>query len=157
MKKQQQGKRVAVIEGWFTLDSRDAHLIGNRCKACGDYFFPKAMGCRNPDCMQEDLEQVFLSKRGKLWSYTNNYYPPPPPYVSQNPFVPYATVVVELAREKLMVLGPLADGYDFEALEAGMEMELVVEPLYIDESGNEHLIWKFKPALFGSKVKGGKR
>ena len=124
-----QGKHISVIEGWFTTDVRDPRLVGNRCKSCGDYFFPKAFACRNPDCMQDNMEQVLLSNIGKLWSYTNNYYSPPPPYVPPSPFVPYAVVVVELAEEKLMVMGQLADGYDFSTLEIGMHMELIIEPL----------------------------
>lgn len=145
MDKQHQTNKIPVVEGWFTKDSEAPALIGNRCRSCGDYFFPKADACRNPDCMKEDMKEVMLSRRGRLWSYTNNYYQPPAPYVPPTPFVPYALAVVELLEEKLMVMGQLADGYDFDILRADLEMELVVEPLYTDKSGNEHIIWKWKP------------
>lgn len=137
------------------MDPGNPRLIGNRCNSCGEHFFPKALSCRNPDCMNEDLEEVHLGRRGKLWSYTNNYYPPPSPYVSPDPFVPYAIAVVELSEEKLMVMGQLADGYDFTELQVGMEMELVVEPLSIDNQGNENVIWKWKPANTGKEAIGG--
>jgi uncharacterized OB-fold protein len=152
---EKQEKRLAVIEGWFTMDPEDPRLIGNRCNACGDHFFPRALSCRNPDCMKEDLEEVLLSKRGKLWSYTNNYYPPPSPYVPPDPFVTYAIVVIELSEEKLMVMGQLADGYEFSDLRVGMEMELVVEPLSINDQGNEYVIWKWKPATAEKQAEKG--
>jgi len=140
-----EGRMIPVIEGWFTMDQEHPHLIGNRCKSCGDYFFPKAYSCRNPDCGGVVLEEVHLSSKGTLWSYTNNYYQPPAPYVPPKPFVPYAIVVVELRTEKLMVMGLLASGHDFKELKIGMEMDLVLECLYKDEQENEHFIWKWKP------------
>ena len=152
--------QIAVIGGWFTTDPKDPRLVGNRCKTCGDYYFPKASSCRNPDCIKDDLEEVLLSQNGKLWSFTNNHYPPPSPYVSPPIFVPYSIVVVELAEEKLMVMGQLADGYDYATLKVGLEMELVVEPLYIDDQENEHTIWKWKPLLAansGSEIGGSNK
>ena len=157
MEPQKHKNRLAVIDGWFTMDPDNPRLIGNRCKVCGDYYFPKAMSCRNPDCMQDDLEEVLLGTKGKLWSYTNNHYPPPPPDGSPDPFVPYALVVTELYEEKLMVMGQLAKGYDFTALKEGMEMELVVEPLHVDDEGNEHLIWKWKPAHSETVAEGSRQ
>jgi uncharacterized OB-fold protein len=137
--------RVPIIKGWLNMDMDDPHLIGNRCKSCGEYYFPKAWICRNPGCISKDLEEVFLSRRGKVWSYTLNCYPPPPPYVPMDKFVPYAIVVVDLPEEKLMVMGPLADGCEYEDLEIGMDMEMIFEALYRDDEGNEHIIWKWRP------------
>jgi len=136
--------KLPVIEGWFTIEP--GRLVGNRCRSCGDYFFPKALLCRNPNCTVEDLKEVSLSGKGKVWSYTINHYPPPAPYVPPDPFVPYALVVVEMPEEKLMVMGPLADGFDYRTLKIGMDMELVVERLYTDAEGNDRMIWKWRPA-----------
>jgi uncharacterized OB-fold protein len=138
-------RKIPVIEGWFTLEHEGGHLIGNRCKSCGEYFFPKAFFCRNPNCMGEMMEDVRLSGKGRLWSYTVNYFRPPFPYVPPGPFQPYALAVVEMPKEKLMVMGPLANGYAHDKLAVGMEMELAVEPLYTDEEGNDYMIWKWKP------------
>lgn len=139
-------RKIPVIEGWFTMGPEGGRLIGNRCKSCGEYFFPKAFFCRNPHCMGERMEDVPLSGKGRLWSYTVNYFQPPFPYVPPGPFLPYALAVVEMPKEKLMVMGPLADGYAHEKLDVGVEMELVVESLYTDPEGNDHMIWKWKPA-----------
>ena len=150
MEKENEKKKIPIVEGWFTTGG-EPHLLGNRCQSCGDYFFPKVSACRNPRCRGKDLEEVPLSRKGKLWSFTVNYYPPPPPYVSPDPFVPYAIGVVDLLKEKLMVLGPVAGGVNFEELAIGMEMELVVEKLFADRQGNETMVWKWKPVTNGAK------
>jgi len=138
-------KQVPAIEGWFTMPPAEPHLIGSRCKSCGDYFFPKTKICGNPKCRNSDLEEVLLSRRGKLYTYTINYYQPPPPYVLPDPFVPYATAVMELEKEKMKIGGQIISGYDLEKLGIGMKLETVVELLYKDDEGNEVLAWKFKP------------
>ena len=145
-KKQAASKQVTAIEGWFTWPpSEEPHLIGSRCKSCGDYFFPKVVACRNPNCMSKDVEEVLLSRRGKLYTYTINYDQPPPPYIPPDPFVPYADVVVELEKEKMKVQAQASSSCDLNSLKVGMEMELVLEPLYKDSEGNEVIAWKFKP------------
>jgi uncharacterized OB-fold protein len=137
--------RQPAIEGWFTRDG-DPRLLGTRCRACGAVFFPKeTFACRNPNCGSDALEELPLSDRGTLWSFTDNRYPPPPPFVASDPFEPYAIAAVELAAEKLVVLGQVAKGVTTEQLTVGMEMELIVEALFEDESGI-HEIWKWRPA-----------
>jgi uncharacterized OB-fold protein len=138
-------KRPAM-EGWLTLDAAAPRLLGTRCRACGSVFFPKeAAFCRNPACAGTGFDEVPLSRRGTLWSYTDNRYAPPAPYVAADPFVPYAVAAVELADEKLVVLGQVAPGVRVEDLEVGMEMELTLGTLYSDAE-HEFLIWHWKPA-----------
>jgi len=95
--------------------------------------------------MSTDVDEALLSRRGKLYTYTINYYQPPPPYIPPDSFVPYANVVVELEKEKMKIQGQAAAGCDLDSLKVGMEMELVLEPLYKDAEGNEVIAWKFKP------------
>lgn len=138
--------RVPAVEGWFTLDEQSPRLLGTRCKGCGSYFFPKeTTACRNPECAGGELEEVPLSPRGRLWSFTNNCYPPPKPFVAPEPFEPYAIAAVELEAEKMVVLGQVVRGVGVEDLEAGMEMELCLETLFEDEE-HEYLVWKWRPA-----------
>ena len=74
-------------------------LLIQRCKACGTYFFPKETTfCRNPRCAGSEFEEVPLSTRGRLWSFTDNRYAPPKPYMAGDPFEPYAVAAVELER-----------------------------------------------------------
>lgn len=136
--------RVPAIDGWFVADG-EAALLGSQCKDCHSYFFPKeSFFCRNPDCRGSDFEEVALSQRGTLWSYTNNCYPPPKPYEAPDPFVPYIIAAVELDREKMVVLGQVVSGVAIEDLKVGMEMQLVLGPLYEDDE-NEYIVWKWKP------------
>ena len=135
-----------AITGWFTTDGDGPALVGSRCQECGTYAFPKeTFSCRNPRCGATTLEEVPLSRSGRLWSYTDNRYAPPAPYVASDPFEPYAIAAVELEREKMVVLGQVARGVGVDRLEVGQEMELVVETLFEDDAA-AHTIWKWRPA-----------
>ena len=137
--------QVPAIEGWFTTDTTQPHLLGSRCKRCKSYFFPKeALFCRNPGCTGNEFEEVPLSRTGKLWSFTTNHYAPPAPYMSPDPFVPYTVAAVELAEEQMVVLGQLAAGVDPKSLKVGMNVELVVDTLY-EDAASDYLVWKWKP------------
>ena len=141
--------KTPAVEGWFTLDAARPHLIGTRCTQCGTYFFPKETSfCRNPTCSSSELEEVELSSRGRLWSYTNNCYAPPPPFVAADPFAPYAVAAVELERERMVVLGQVEASVGVAALEVGMPMELALGTLY-EDAKHEYLIWKWRPAAAG--------
>lgn len=137
-------QRVPAQEGWFTLDEKP-QLIGLRDAQSGSHFFPKDVAiARAPGYADAELEEVKLSRTGKLWSYTTNHYAPPEPYVSPDPFVPYTVAAVELGAERMVVLGQLADGVDPATLEVGQEMELVLGTLYEDDE-NEYVVWKWRP------------
>ena len=136
-------KQYPAIEGLFTGIGKEANLIAGKCESCGTYSFPKSGNVHSPDCERRTIQEVLLSRKGKLDSYTIQYYPPPPPFVSPDPFVPYAIGLVELP-EGISVLGILSD-CKLEKLQTGVDVELVVEKLYDDADGNEVLGWKFEP------------
>ena len=131
-----------VIEGWFTVGEEPA-LIGRRCPECGTYQFPPTgEWCPNPACRSMTMEPVELSRRGKVWSYTDAQYKPPEPFVPlSDPFEPFAIAAVELEKEQIVILGQVAAGFGVGDLQVGSEVELVVEPL--DPSGA--LVWKWRP------------
>ena len=139
------GTGTPAIKGWFTSGPTPA-LLASRCTTCGSVFFPRMEGfCRNPACQGEEFEVTELSRRGRVWSYTDAQYQPPPPYIpAADPYVPFALAAVELP-EGLVVLGQLADGYGVTDVSVGTEVELVVETLYADESG-ARTIWRWKPS-----------
>jgi hypothetical protein len=137
--------RVAALEGWFTLDEQQPHLLGTRCRDCGTYYFPKqTLFCRNPACNGSAFDEVPLSRRGKLWSCTNAGYAPPEPFVASDPYQPFAIAAVELEAERMVVLGQVVSGVGPDALRVGQEMELVLDTLYADAE-TERLVWKWKP------------
>lgn len=129
-----------VIDGWFTTDG-EPRLLGNRCKECGTYVFPRlVLACPNPACAGTEFDQVPLSRRGRVWSYTTNHYAPPPPYVAAEPFEPYTVVAVELSEEKLVVLGQVAG--DASGLKVGTDVELMVDTLF-ETDDERQLVWKW--------------
>jgi uncharacterized protein len=145
--------QTPAIEGWFTTGPEPA-LIGSRCTECGCVFFPRTEGfCRNPVCAGEAFEDVELSRRGRVWSYTDAQYQPPPPYIAGDPWEPFALAAVELP-EGLVVLGQVAAGYGVGDLQVGQEAELVVETLYTDDDG-ERTIWRWLPSISGQVVEMG--
>ena len=136
--------QTPAIEGWFTTGPEPA-LVGSRCTSCGSTFFPRTQGfCRNPACAGDEFEDTELSRRGRVWSYTDAQYQPPPPYIPvADPYEPFALAAVELP-EGLVVLGQVAAGFGVADLEVGREVELVVETLYTDETG-DRTIWRWRP------------
>ncbi len=138
--------RVAAVDGWFTLGDEPA-LLGSRGAETGSYFFPKNLAfSRNPIAPTEDLTEVELSRRGKVWSWATNHYQPPAPYMSPDPFVPYTVVAVELIEEQMVVLGPLAPDADPSTLSVGTEVEITLGTLYEDDD-HEYVIWQWKPVM----------
>ncbi len=145
--------QVPAVEGWFTSDGPGGApaLLGSRCTTCSTLTFPKAtLFCPNPACSGSDFDEVPLSNRGTVWSYTDARYKPPPPYVpTADPFEPFAIVAVELAAEKIVVLGQVVPGVGVEQLRIGMEVELVVDTLFTetvaDGSSADQLVWKWRP------------
>ena len=136
--------RVAAVDGWFTLGDEPA-LLASRGTETGSYFFPKNLAfSRNPAAPAEDLSEVQLSRRGRVWSWTTNHYQPPAPYVAADPFVPYTVVAVELVDEQMVVLGPLVPEADPATLTVGTEVELTLGTLYEDDE-HEYVVWQWKP------------
>ncbi len=137
--------QVPAVEGWFTMDAERPALLGTRCTDCGAIFFPReASFCRNPACQSREFTEIELSRTGTIWSFTDNRYQPPAPYVSPDPFVPYAIAAVELATEQLVVLGQVEPGVAFEDLHAGLPVELVLGTLFEDDE-HEYLVWRWRP------------
>jgi len=134
-----------AIEGWFTIEDQP-HLIGTRCATCATVFFPPREGlCRNPSCSGREFDVIELSRRGRVWSYTDAQYQPPEPYLPPaGPYVPFAVAAVQLPAEGLVVLGQLSAGVTIGDVRVGTEVELVVEPMY-EIDGVEHLTYRWKP------------
>ena len=146
-----------ALKGWVAMELVEPYLLGSQCPACGTWFFPRIDRCRNPMCASsasggEETDFAELSRTGALWSYTTAAYPPPPPFVVKDPFEPFAIAAVELKRERMVVLGQVAEGFGVDDLEAGMEMELALEALHETEEERK-MIWKWRPV----KGKAGRR
>ncbi|TIC86299.1 benzoylsuccinyl-CoA thiolase [Nocardioides sp. GY 10113] len=145
-----------AVAGWFTTDA-EPRLLASRCTTCANLVFPPvpegaASFCRNPACAGSENETVPLSRTGRVWSYTDAQYQPPAPFVpATDPFEPFALAAVELP-EGLVVLGQVADGFGVADLRVGAEVELVVETLNVDESG-ERTIWRWRPVASTEEIR----
>jgi len=139
---------LPAIEGWWTVgESGEPHLIGARCPQCATFVFPpRPDNCPNPACEADELESVALSRRGTLWSYTENHYAPPPPYPTSDPFEPFAVAAVQLADEGLIVLGKVVEGTRAGDLRVGMSMELTTMPLYVGDDGLQRTVYAWRIA-----------
>ncbi len=139
-------RQVPVMDGLFTWPSKEPRLVGNKCKKCGQHYFPVAFRCQDPNCMGDKMEQVQLSPKGKLWSYSINYYAPPPPFrVGKEGFKPFGVGEIEFP-EGVRVAGMITGCDAGKDLKIDMDMELVIDKLYDDEEGNEVVGWKFRPS-----------
>jgi len=136
-------KTIPIKQGLWTTPSspgEQPQLIASKCLQCGELYFPRKVDRRCVYCQQENLEDVKLSRRGKLYSFTvvmqepgGGYYKGP---------VPYAYGCVDLP-EGIRIVSLLTES-DPEKLEVGMDVEMVVEKL-CDDEGNVVTTFKFKP------------
>ncbi|MGW3035328.1 Zn-ribbon domain-containing OB-fold protein [Streptomyces sp. NPDC001178] len=136
-----------MVDGWFTGDGDGFRLLGTRCASCGSVFFPREdTHCRNPGCAGGALEEVPLSRGGRIWSYTDSRYRPPSPYVTdpELPWEPYALIAVELESERIVVLGQAAPGVTVADLTVGMEVEAVPGVLH-DDGETVWTTWHWRP------------
>ena len=139
------GKQVPVAEGVFTWPSDEPRLIGSKCTECGNVMFPTQSGC--PKCSGQSTETVELGRTGTLWTWTVQGYPPKaPPYAGNadpKTFEAFGVGYVELPGEvkvetRLTVNDP-------DEIEIGMEMEMTLVPLFVNDDGDEVMTFAFAP------------
>lgn len=133
---------MPIEPGFFTIpddSSQSPRLLGSRCDACGEYFFPRRLICAR--CLGDALSPVELGPRGTLYTYT---YVHVPLFGSLRAKVDgYGVGQVDLP-EGPRVQAVLSGGpKDFRI---GMAMELDLETLRVDKNGDEVMIFRFKPA-----------
>ena len=138
-----QGQRqVPIAEGLFTGAPGGPQLVGSRCTRCREVGFPKQASC--PACTHASTEEILLSRRGRLWTWTIQRFPPPPPFIGDTAhFAPYGVGYVELP-EGVRVESRLTTA-DPAALEIGMEMELVLEKFVDGPDGAARMTFAFAP------------
>lgn len=101
-------------------------LLGSRCRACGELYFPASHGCTR--CCATDMEPHALGREGRLWSWTIQGFQPKAPYKggeSEADFRPYGVGYVEMpsgvkVESRLTVADPAL-------LKIGMPMALTLE------------------------------
>lgn len=139
--------RIPVADGVFTWPSDEPRLLGSRCTKCANHMFPVQSSC--PKCTSDSTETVELARRGTLWTWTVQGFPPKsPPYAGDadpKTFVPFGVGYVELPGQ-VKVEARLTES-DPEKLHIGMELEMVIIPLHVDEAGQEVVTFAFAPVI----------
>ena len=134
--------RVPIAHGFFTVPDDPAEpprLLGSRCQACGEVFYPRRHVCAK--CLHEGCDDVELSTRGRLWTWT---YCHVPLFGAKDADVPgYGVGQVDLP-EGPRVQAILVGGPDDFAI--GMDLELDLETLRVDEHGDDVVIFRFRRA-----------
>jgi uncharacterized OB-fold protein len=137
--------RVPIEPGFFTVpdDPREApRLLGSRCPACGEHFFPRRLVCAR--CLREGCQDIQLGPRGWLWTWTYVHFPL---FNSRRAEAGgYGVGQVDLPegpRVQAVLRGGPGD------FRIGMEMQLELETLREDQDGNEVTIYRFAPLATG--------
>jgi uncharacterized OB-fold protein len=133
-------KQIPIAKGLFHLSTtpeEKPYLIGSKCRNCGIVAFPQKMIC--PSCLDETMEVIPLRGKGKLRLFTLTRV------AGLGYNAPYFQGYIELEEGPLIF--SLITGCELkdDALEEGMEMEVVIEKVREDEKGNELIGYKFKP------------
>jgi len=135
-------ERVPIEPGFFTIpDDPKAppRLLGSRCRACGEHFFPRRAICAK--CLNQGTDPVDLGPSGKLYTYTYVHFPL---FNSKRADAGgYGVGQVDLP-EGPRVMSVLSGGPD--EFRIGMQMELELEVLRENSQGQEVVIYRFRPA-----------
>jgi uncharacterized OB-fold protein len=133
--------RVPIEPGYFTIprdpDERP-RLLGSRCRACGEQFFPRRVVCAR--CLEKDTEDVTLGPRGTLYTWTYVHFPLFGR--SRADADGYAVGQIDLP-EGPRVQAVLSGGP--EDFRIGMPMELDLETLRESQQGEDVVIFRFRP------------
>lgn len=136
--------QVSIKDDILELTDDGPRLLGMRCKDCDNYVFPYQQGCSR--CTGNNVEQVQLGTKGKLWAWTVQGFPPKaPPYLGDaDPakFEPYGVGYVEIDGQ-LKVEARLTEA-DPEKLKVGMPMELTTVVL-CEEDDRDLVTFAFAP------------
>ncbi len=137
-------QRIPLKKDLWSEPSADGKvfLLGSKCKNCKEIFFPKKQeGAVCTYCQHDEFDEITLSDKGKIYTYSVVMIRPPGGYY--NGEVPYALGVIDLP-EGVKVETLLAE-CDFEKLRVDMEVEMFLDVLQEDEAGNEIVCYKFRP------------
>jgi uncharacterized protein len=122
----QTGAGTLLAPHLLRLDPVGWTLMGSRCAACEELYFPRTRGCTR--CSGTELVDAALGDSGRLWSWTVQGFEPKTPYDGSSGkagFQPYGVGYVELegglkVEARLTVADPAR-------LRIGMPMRLTLD------------------------------
>lgn len=126
------GDRVFMRDDIFKEGPSGISLVAYKCTSCGKVAFPKTDYCVS--CLNKEMKEIELSRRGKLYSYTTTYYP-----VSR--FKPPHSIGFIDLPEGVRILAPLAASD--KGFKVGAEMEMIIDTVWT-ENDKEVIGYKFR-------------
>ena len=133
--------RVPIEPGFFTVpdDVDEApRLLGSRCRACGEHFFPRRRFCAQ--CLADGCEDVLLGPDGRLYTWTYVHFPF---FGSNDASAGYGVGQVDLPEGPRIQAVLSGEQQDFEI---GMPMRLELEAVRQNKEGQDVVIHRFRPA-----------
>ena len=130
---------VPLREGLFRIPAGPGDkpaIIANRCRRCGEHFFPKRAICLA--CGQVGLEEAYLTGPGKIWTFTIARETPPGSLIQ----APYVIAQVQLPEK--VIVGSVLSDCDVDSVRVDMPVEMVLEKVKQDEEGNDVVAFKFR-------------
>ena len=134
-------RRVPIEPGFFTIpeDPGEApRLLGSRCRACGEHFFPRRVVCAR--CLAQGCEDVLLGPRGTLWTFTWVHVP----FFGKRQAVGAGYGVGQVDLPEGPRIQAVLSGAR-EELAIGMPMQLELETLRETPAGEQVVIHRFRP------------
>ncbi|KKM10085.1 hypothetical protein SY88_15705 [Clostridiales bacterium PH28_bin88] len=118
-------------------------LVGHRCHECGKINFPPKGVCKYCRA-SSSFEEIKLSGRGKVYSYTILAAGGAPPEFAEEALIKdsYPVVLVEL-EEGPKIIAQLVDVPD-DGVRIGLEVEAVIRRIYVEEEVIRYG-YKFRP------------
>ena len=120
---------------WPLEEKQEPYLIGNKCKLCGKFHFPRALACTN--CLNEKLEEVNFGKKGKLYSYSIVQV------ASMGFSAPYAIGYVDI-DEGVRLFALIVD-WKRSDLKSGKSMELTIRKIREESSDGRIIGFAYRP------------
>lgn len=124
-----------IQEGLWQEDQGVPSLIGSHCPRCGGKFFPVRKVC--PHCFAEDIPEISLARRGKVYSFTQVYIKSP--LITEHPY----TVGYVLLDDGITIPTRFMAGG--EKLAIGMTVSLEVGITGKTTDGEEIKSYYFRP------------
>ncbi len=118
----------------------DISLAGTKCASCGETSLGRVMLC--PNCGSDRVEELRLSDRGIVWTYTVARHRPPGNYRGPEPFVPFGIGLVELP-EGLRVLSTL--DCEIDSIRVGLPVTFTPF-LRHEKDGDAVVAFTYRPA-----------
>lgn len=134
--------RVPIEPGFFTIPEDPAtppRLLGSRCRACGEHFFPRRQVCAR--CLNDGTEDLLLSNRGTLYTWTYVHFPLFGAKRAEHAGG-YGVGQVDLPEGPRVMAVLQGEPGDFRI---GMQMEMELEMLRENKEGAEVVIHRFRP------------